>query len=91
VIGLYFQALKKIVSIYIQHILLPIYGLPVNKFQAMLFFRPPGAIMITVMSEANKRRFSMSMEKFIEMIAVGRSGEPEDIANVCGWIVLLHP
>ena len=47
---------------------------------------PPGAVMNTVMSEANKHRFRMSMEQLTSSIPVGRTGEPEDIANACAWL-----
>jgi 2-hydroxycyclohexanecarboxyl-CoA dehydrogenase len=48
---------------------------------------PPGAVMNTIMSEANKDKFRMPMEKLTAMIPVGRTGEPEDIANACAWLV----
>lgn len=47
---------------------------------------PPGAVMNTIMSEANKHRFQMSMEQLTRVIPVGRTGEPEDIANACAWL-----
>ena len=56
------------------------YGVTVNNI-------PPGAVMNTIMSEANKDRFRMSMEQLTRMIPVGRTGEPEDIANACAWLV----
>jgi len=55
------------------------YGVTVNNI-------PPGAVMNTIMSEANKDRFKMSMEQLTQMIPVGRTGEPEDIANACAWL-----
>ncbi|WP_439134075.1 SDR family NAD(P)-dependent oxidoreductase [Pseudomaricurvus sp.] len=55
------------------------YGITVNNI-------PPGAVMNTVMSEANKHRFRMSMEQLTSAIPVGRTGEPEDIANACAWL-----
>ena len=48
---------------------------------------PPGAVMNTIMSEANKSRFQVPMEQLIKLIPVGRTGEPEDIANACAWLV----
>lgn len=56
------------------------YGITVNNI-------PPGSVMNTVMSEANKHRFRMSMEQLGKMIPVGRTGEPEDIADACAWLV----
>ena len=56
------------------------YGITVNNI-------PPGAVMNTVMSEANKSNFRMSMDDLKRMIPVGRTGEPEDIANACAWLV----
>jgi 2-hydroxycyclohexanecarboxyl-CoA dehydrogenase len=48
---------------------------------------PPGAVMGTIMSEANKHRFKMPMEQLQKMIPAGRTGVPEDIANACAWLV----
>ena len=56
------------------------YGITVNNI-------PPGAIMNTIMSEANKDRFRMSMEQLTRLIPVGRTGVPEDIAGACAWLV----
>ena len=56
------------------------HGITVNNI-------PPGAVMNTIMSEANKHRFKMPMENLVKMIPVGRTGEPEDIANACAWLV----
>lgn len=56
------------------------YGITVNNI-------PPGAVMNTIMSEANKHRFKMPMEQLTKMIPVGRTGEPEDIADACAWLV----
>jgi 2-hydroxycyclohexanecarboxyl-CoA dehydrogenase len=56
------------------------YGITVNNI-------PPGAIMNTIMSEANKDRFRMSMEQLTRMIPVGRTGVPDDIAGACAWLV----
>lgn len=55
------------------------YGITVNNI-------PPGAVMNTIMSEENKHRFKMPMETLVKMIPVGRTGEPEDIANACAWL-----
>lgn len=55
------------------------YGITVNNI-------PPGAVMNTIMSEANKHRFKMPMETLQKMIPAGRTGEPEDIANACAWL-----
>lgn len=56
------------------------YGVTVNNI-------PPGAVMNTIMSEANKHRFKMPVEQLTKMIPVGRTGEPEDIADACAWLV----
>jgi len=55
------------------------YGITVNNI-------PPGAVMQTIMSEANKHRFQMPMEQLTKIIPVGRTGLPEDIANACAWL-----
>jgi 2-hydroxycyclohexanecarboxyl-CoA dehydrogenase len=47
---------------------------------------PPGTVMNTIMSEANKSKFPMSMEDLVKSIPVRRTGEPEDIANACAWL-----
>ncbi|TGD75980.1 SDR family oxidoreductase [Mangrovimicrobium sediminis] len=56
------------------------FGITVNNI-------PPGAVMNTIMSEENKHRFKMPMDTLKRMIPVGRTGEPEDIANACAWLV----
>ncbi len=56
------------------------YGITVNNI-------PPGAVMGTIMSEANKDRFKMPMENLTRLIPVGRTGVAEDIANACSWLV----
>ncbi len=56
------------------------FGITVNNI-------PPGAVMHTIMSEANKDRFRITMDQLKRMIPVGRTGEPEDIANACAWLV----
>jgi len=55
------------------------YGITVNNI-------PPGAVMQTIMSEANKHRFQISMDQLTKIIPVGRTGVPEDIANACAWL-----
>lgn len=55
------------------------FGITVNNI-------PPGSVMNTVMSEANKHRFPISMADLQKMIPVGRTGEPEDIANACAFL-----
>jgi 2-hydroxycyclohexanecarboxyl-CoA dehydrogenase len=48
---------------------------------------PPGTIMNTIMSEANRSKFPMSMDDLVKSIPVRRTGEPEDIANACSWLI----
>lgn len=55
------------------------YGITVNNV-------PPGAVMQTIMSEANKHRFQISMDQLVKIIPVGRTGVPEDIANAVSWL-----
>jgi len=55
------------------------YGITVNNV-------PPGAVMQTIMSEANKHRFQIPMEQLVKIIPVGRTGVPEDIANAVSWL-----
>lgn len=55
------------------------FGITVNNI-------PPGAVMNTIMSEANKDRFQMSMDQLKRMIPVGRTGEPDDIADAAAWL-----
>ena len=55
------------------------YGITVNNI-------PPGSVMNTIMSEANKDRFGMSMDQLSKMIPMRRTGIPEDIANACAWL-----
>jgi 2-hydroxycyclohexanecarboxyl-CoA dehydrogenase len=47
---------------------------------------PPGSVMGTIMSEANKERFQIPVETLLETIPVRRMGEPNDIANACAWL-----
>lgn len=57
------------------------FGITVNNI-------PPGSVMGTVMSEANKHRFPLSSGKNLaEILPVRRTGVPEDIANACAWLV----
>ena len=48
---------------------------------------PPGSVMNTIMSEANKERFQISVETLLATLPVRRHGEPEDIANACAFLV----
>jgi 2-hydroxycyclohexanecarboxyl-CoA dehydrogenase len=47
---------------------------------------PPGSVMGTIMSEANRDKFNISTETLASSIPVRRVGEPEDIANACAWL-----
>jgi 2-hydroxycyclohexanecarboxyl-CoA dehydrogenase len=47
---------------------------------------PPGSVMNTIMSEANRERFQIPVETLLKTIPVRRTGEPEDIANACAWL-----
>ena len=47
---------------------------------------PPGSVMNTIMSEANRDRFQIPTEVLLQTIPVRRMGEPEDIANACAWL-----
>jgi len=47
---------------------------------------PPGSVMNTIMSEANRDRFQIPTEVLLQTIPVRRLGEPEDIANACAWL-----
>ncbi|MFT3967708.1 MAG: SDR family NAD(P)-dependent oxidoreductase [Sphingobium sp.] len=49
---------------------------------------PPGIIMGTVMSEANREKFPIPLETVREMMPVRRVGETDDIANACSWLCL---
>ncbi|MEO6092171.1 MAG: SDR family NAD(P)-dependent oxidoreductase [Novosphingobium sp.] len=49
---------------------------------------PPGSVMNTIMSEANRDRFQIPTEVLLQTIPVRRMGEPEDIANACAWLCL---
>jgi 2-hydroxycyclohexanecarboxyl-CoA dehydrogenase len=48
---------------------------------------PPGSVMNTIMSEANKSRFQIPYDTLVQSIPVRRQGEPEDIAHACAFIV----
>jgi 2-hydroxycyclohexanecarboxyl-CoA dehydrogenase len=49
---------------------------------------PPGSVMHTIMSEANRNRFQFPPEQLLATLPVRRLGEPEDIANACAWLCL---
>jgi 2-hydroxycyclohexanecarboxyl-CoA dehydrogenase len=55
------------------------YGITVNNI-------PPGSVMGTIMSEANRDRFQIPTEVLLQTIPVRRMGEPDDIANACVWL-----
>jgi 2-hydroxycyclohexanecarboxyl-CoA dehydrogenase len=55
------------------------YGITVNNI-------PPGSVMGTIMSEANRDRFQIPTEVLLQSVPVRRLGEPEDIANACAWL-----
>ncbi len=48
---------------------------------------PPGSVMGTIMSEANRDRFPIPIEQLTANMPVRRLGVPEDIANACAWLV----
>lgn len=48
---------------------------------------PPASVMNTAMSEAQKDNLPMPVEAIRQMLPVRRTGEPEDIANACAWLV----
>lgn len=47
---------------------------------------PPGIIMNTIMSEANREKFPIPIETVRAMMPVRRTGVPEDIASACSWL-----
>ncbi len=47
---------------------------------------PPGSVMGTIMSEANRDRFQIPAEVLLATLPVRRMGEANDIANACGWL-----
>ncbi|MCB2073375.1 MAG: SDR family oxidoreductase [Novosphingobium sp.] len=49
---------------------------------------PPGSVMGTIMSEANRDRFQIPTETLLASLPVRRLGEPSDIANACAWLCL---
>ncbi|MFC0206520.1 SDR family NAD(P)-dependent oxidoreductase [Novosphingobium soli] len=55
------------------------YGITVNNI-------PPGSVMGTIMSEANRERFQIPTEVLLQTVPVRRLGEPDDIANACAWL-----
>lgn len=55
------------------------WGITVNNI-------PPGSVMGTIMSEANRERFQIPTEVLTQSIPVRRMGEPDDIANACAWL-----
>lgn len=57
------------------------HGITVNNI-------PPGSVMNTIMSEANRERFQIPTEVLLNTVPVRRLGEPEDIANACAWLCL---
>ncbi len=56
------------------------YGITVNNI-------PPGSVMGTIMSEANRSRFPIPIDQLTANMPVRRLGVPEDIANACAWLV----
>jgi 2-hydroxycyclohexanecarboxyl-CoA dehydrogenase len=57
------------------------WGITVNNI-------PPGSVMGTIMSEANRDRFQIPTEVLLQTLPVRRMGEPNDIANACAWLCL---
>ncbi len=57
------------------------HGITVNNI-------PPGSVLGTIMSEANREKFNISPEDLAATIPVRRVGEPNDIANACAWLCL---
>lgn len=47
---------------------------------------PPGSVMGTIMSEANRDKFQIPSEVLLSTLPVRRMGEPDDIANACAWL-----
>ena len=56
------------------------YGITVNNI-------PPGSVMGTIMSEANRERFPVPIDQLTANMPVRRLGVPEDIAGACAWLV----
>lgn len=57
------------------------HGITVNNI-------PPGSVMNTIMSEANRERFPIEPKVMAANMPVRRLGEPEDIANACAFLCL---
>ena len=55
------------------------HGITVNNI-------PPGSVMGTVMSEANREKFPIPIETLIANMPVRRLGEVADIANACSYL-----
>lgn len=55
------------------------HGITVNNI-------PPGSVMQTIMSEAQKESWPMSEETLAKSLPVQRTGVPEDIASACAWL-----
>ncbi len=55
------------------------HGITVNNI-------PPGSVMGTIMSEANREKFNIPTDTLAATIPVRRVGEPADIANACAWL-----
>ncbi len=55
------------------------HGITVNNI-------PPGSVMGTIMSEANRDKFQIPSEVLLATIPVRRLGEVADIANACGYL-----
>ena len=47
---------------------------------------PPGSIMQTIMSEANRDRFPIAPDILAKSLPAQRLGVPDDIANACSWL-----
>jgi 2-hydroxycyclohexanecarboxyl-CoA dehydrogenase len=56
------------------------HGITVNNI-------PPGSVMNTLMSEASRGLMQFPPEQLAKTLPVRRTGEPEDIANACSWLV----
>lgn len=55
------------------------HGITVNNI-------PPGSVMGTIMSEANRARMPIPIEQLEANMPVRRLGVPEDIASACAWL-----
>jgi 2-hydroxycyclohexanecarboxyl-CoA dehydrogenase len=47
---------------------------------------PPGSVMGTIMSEANRLKFPIPIEELTANMPAGRLGIPEDIAHTCAFL-----